>query len=58
MPNKQVVKAYCDMDEDEGGWMLVFAYNHKPKKPTQESGGKLPTDPYKGNSHINLKDLG
>merc|ERR1712139_112351 len=22
------------------------------------SGGKLPTDPFKGNSHINLKDLG
>jgi len=54
--------AYCDQENEGGGWMLFFSYNHIGGQNNALVLGTLPTSPTStgpaGYSHINLQDLG
>jgi hypothetical protein len=50
--------AWCDMEEDGGGWMLMYSYNHVGGENDPLVGGSLPSSITSGYSHMHLEDLG
>lgn len=50
---------YCDQDSGDGGWMLLYSYNHASGQtdPVNEA-NEAPLDPNNGYSHVTLETLG
>jgi hypothetical protein len=42
------------MKTDNGGWTLMLNYFHPANEDTKLDSTTMPTDPEKGNSHMNL----
>ena len=56
-PNKGIVKAFCDMETDNGGWTLFFNYKKEKNSNVHLNMGTIPIN-LEYNSHMNrLKDI-
>ena len=57
MPSKGIITAYCDMENEGGGWTLFYNYNHLPGQDVSLDASKMPSS-LNDNSHINLGEAG